>query len=420
MRRATRIAMLIGALIALPSVVPAARAVAEPDLEAVVALLEGGQLQAAEAELRRLLAVADGAELRDLLGVTLFRLGRSEEAEQQFRQAVALAPDLLPPRQHLARSLLQNSRSAEALSELRAAARLGALERPLALWLADAEAAQGNTPGAVAQLESVIERFDSVQALLLLARIESREGRHQAAFEALQRALEIAPNSEAALAARAKIALAAGTPAVAIFALEPLTRIFPEVSEYTYLLGVARMQIADMTGAIEALERAVELQPGKPLPLLALGRALLVQKSFAQAKDTVRRCLRLDPGNAEALAVLAEAEQALGEVELAEQHAVQALARDGDHPRALMTLGLIRMSEARHEEARDILLQVVASEPELAKAHYQLSLALARLGDRESSARHLEVYRRLRREQDQGITELRKKAGLEAPETEGL
>lgn len=384
----------------------------QPDVQAIVAMLESGRLAPAESELRRILARSDDPTARDLLGIALSRLGRPEEAEEQFRHAVALDPDLLPPRQHLSRVLLQQNRTHEALTELRAAARLGPLERQLALWLADAELSRGNASSAEAQLASVTERFQSVRALMQLARIQTRQGRNQSAAESLQRALEIAPNSEEALAALAKVSLTIPAPVVAIRVLEALTRMHPEVAEHAYLLGVARMQIAEMAGATSALQRSLELAPGRPLPLLALGKTLAAQKRFAEASDALLHSLQLDPESAEALAVLSEAEESLGEVELAEEHAAQALARDGEHPGALMTLGRIRMTQARYEEARDAFLQAVASEPDLARAHYQLSLAFARLGDRETSTKHLELYRQIRREKDERLIELRTQAGL--------
>lgn len=404
------------AVITLMATPPASAAAAQerpaPDVQAIAGMLESGQLAAAERELQRILARSDSPVARDLLGITLSRLGRQQEAEEQFRRALALAPDLLPPRQHLARLLLQQNRTDEALTELRAAAKLGPLERRLALWLADAELSRGNTSRAVAQLESVTERFQSVRALMQLARLQARSGRNQAAAETLERALVLAPNSEETLAAQARVALAIPTPVVAIRALEALTRIHPEVADYAYLLGVARLQVAEMTGAIEALQRSLELAPGRPLPLLALGKTLTAQKRFEEAVGALRQSLRLDPESAETLAVLSEAEEGLGQLELAEEHAAQALARDDDHPGAFMTLGLIRMTQARYDEARDAFLRAVASEPALAKAHYQLSLAFARLGDRETSAQHLELYRRIRREKDEALAKLRTQAGL--------
>ncbi len=348
------------------------------ELQAVVAMVDSGRLDSAESELRRLLARSESAAARDMLARLLLRQGRADEA----------------------------------LPELRGLAKLGPLERQLALWLAEAELAAGNVAQAEAQLVSVAERFRSVRALMQLARLEARKGDHQGAAEILGRAAEIAPNSQDVLVAQAKVSLTLKAPVEAIRTLEAVRRMHPTDAESSYLLGVARLQVGDLTNAIEALEQSIEVEPQRPLALIALGTALNAQKRYADAREVLSRSRRLDPTSAEALAELAEAEQGLGELEAAEEHAAQALAREADHPGALVSLGMVRMKQARYEEARDALLRAVASDPKLAKAHYQLSLAFARLGDRESSKKHLEVYRRVRREDDERLIELRNRAGL--------
>ena len=403
--------LLVGLLV-MPPAASSAQESPPLDLEAVVAMLQEGRLDQAAGELQRFLAQAENPVARDLLGIALSRMGRIEEAEQQFSRATLLAPDLLAPRQHLARLYLQQGRTDNALTELRVAARLGPLERDLALWLADVDLSLGNDSQAEAQLLSVSERFQSVRALLQLARLQARRGQDETAAETVQRALEIAPNSEEVLAARAKVSLSLQAPVPAILALEPLIRMHPTAAEYSYLLGVARLQIGEMAASIEALRQSLELEPDRPLALIALGTSLNAQKRFAEAADVARRSVRLDPENGEALAVLAEAEEGLGEIEAAEEHAIQALARQPEHAGALATIGRIRMAQARYGEARDVFLRAAASAPGSATTHYQLSLAFARLGDRESSSEHLELYRRFRRESDERLIEIRTRAGL--------
>jgi tetratricopeptide (TPR) repeat protein len=395
---------------------PAQLAAQEPPLlalDAVVTLLQEGRLDVAERELQRILASSENAAAHDLLGIALSRQGRLDEAARQFSRATLLAPDLLPPRQHLARLLLQQGRADDALTELRVAARLGPLERDLALWLADIDLSLGNDAQAESQLRSVAERFPSVRALLTLARLQGRRGQTDLAAETVGRAQALAPNSEEVLSARAKVSLALEAPVVAIQALEPLTRMHPTVAEHSYLLGVARLQIGDMAGSIEALQRSLELEPGRPLAWIALGTTLNAQKRFEEARSVARQSMRLDPESAEGLVVLAEAEEGLGEIEPAEEHATLALTRQPEHARALATIGRVRMTQARYEEARDAFLQSAASAPGTARTHYQLSLAFARLGDRERSAEHLDLYRRYRKESDQRLIELRTRAGLD-------
>ncbi len=396
-------------------VTPAASAHAQEsaaDVQAIVEMLERGDLSRAEGELRQILSRTDHPAARDMLGITLSRLGRQEEAEKEFRRAVALAPELLPPRQHLARLLLQEGRFDDAYVELKAAAELGALERRMALWLGEAELSRGNASKAAAQFGSVAERFGSVKALLELGRLQARSGDNQSAAATLDRALEIAPNSEEVLAARAKVALMLEHPVVAIIALEALARMHPDSAEHAYLLGVARLQVAEAGGAIETLERSLAIAPGRPLPLLALGKALAGQKKYPEAVDALRQSLQRDPENVETLVALAEAETGLDDLEPAETHVSQALARAPEHAGALMVLGRIRMKQARYEEARDAFLQAATSAPGQSRIHYQLSLAFARLGDRETSSEHLALYRQLHQEEDDRLVELRTRAGL--------
>jgi tetratricopeptide (TPR) repeat protein len=394
---------------------PAPAFAQEPPLlqpDAIVTLLEGGELARAERELQRILAWSDDATARDLLGIALSRQGRLEEAEQQFSRATLLAPELLPPRQHLARLFLQQGRSEDALTELRGAARLGPLERDLALWLADVDLSLGNDTQAEEQLRSVAERFGSVSALLELSRLYGRKGLAAIAAEIIERAMALAPNSEEVLTARAKLSLAVQAPVPAIKALESLIRMHPTTSEHNYLLGVARLQIGEMAGSVEALQRSLELEPDRPLTLIALGTTLNAQKRFDDAKEVARQAVRLDPESAEALAALAEAEEGLGEIDAAEEHANLTLALQPEHFKALGAIGRIRMSQERYEEARDIFLRAIASMPGSAKTHYQLSLAFARLGDREASRQHLGLYRRFRKESEERLVEMRTRAGF--------
>ena len=81
----------------------------------------------------------------------------------------------------------------------------------------------------------------------------------------------MAPNSEEVLSAFAQVSLAARTPVSAILTLESLTRIYPSVVQYHYLLGVALMQVGDMPAAVNSLQQAERLEPNRVLTLVALG-----------------------------------------------------------------------------------------------------------------------------------------------------
>jgi tetratricopeptide (TPR) repeat protein len=383
--------MLILILLLLPQLSPVATAQDAP-VSSVTQLLDSGQLETAETALRQILATEDSAVARDLLGVALSRQGRHREAEAEFRRALALDPTLLDARQHLARTYLLDGREPEAREQLRAAAVLGDLDRDLAMKLGVVEMTEGNAAAAASQFRFLVERHGSVQAALYLARIEASRQGPEAALVTLRQARELAPNSEEVLRAHARAALDAGLPVEAIVALEPLTRMHPDAAEYAYLMGIARLQVGDSAGAVEALQQARQQGPPRPLPLIALGLALNRQKNYAEARSVILESLRLEPDNIEGLAGLAEAQAGLLELEAAETNALRVLARKPDHATANLVLGMVRMQQQRYPEARDALLRAVEADPGSPKAHYQLSLAYARLQQPEASRKHLELY----------------------------
>lgn len=367
-----------------------------PDLndlpQRVEALLAAQQLGEAEALLRRLLAQQDDAAARDLLGVVLSRQGRLEDAEREFLAALAAEPDLPSAHQHMARLRLLQGRGDDALDALRQAARRGPLEKDLALTLATAERASGRPDAAEAQWLSVAQRFDSVSALLEVAQLRLARRDAAGALDVLGRALDLAPSSEEVLRLYARANLTDGRFGAATLTLEPLVRMHPEVGQYAYWLGLARLQVGDLPKASEALEKAQALQPTHAPTHIALGTAYNNQKRYDQGKRMLQRALRLAPDDVEALAALAEAEEGLSELESAEEHARLALARDADHLTANLVLGLLHMRNQRYDDAVPPLRTVVRLDPSSPKAHYQLSLAYARLGDRDASAHHLERY----------------------------
>lgn len=385
-----------------------------PDLRAIAALIQKDELETAERELRRLLATGGSPRTRELLGVVLFKKGRLDEAARELEQAVAKEPSLTSARQHLARVYLQQKRTEEAVAELRQAAQRGPLERDLAVTLAEVELAKNNTALAERQLRSAAER-DSVRALILLARLQSSQRDAAAALDSLRRALQLAPNAEDALSAMSQMSLAARAPVPAILALEPLTRMCPSVAQYHYLLGVALMQAGDVPAAVEPLRKADELEPSRPLTLVALGLALNSRKLYAEGKPFLARALDLEPENVEAAAVLAEAEEGLDELEAAEAHASRALGRAPDHARANLVMGLVRMKQQRYAEARDHLETAIQGDPASPKGYYQLSLALARLDDEAGAQKQVALYRQKLREMEQQVERLRAETGQRPP-----
>jgi len=247
----------------------------------------------------------------------------------------------------------------------------------------------------------------SVRALLQLAQRQASDGDGAGALESLRTARAMAPNSEEILSAFAQLSLATRMLGPAVATLDSLTRICPTVGQYHYLLGVALMEAGDMPAAVVSLERANRLEPERPRTLLALALAMNSRKQYREAKDAAVKSLELDPDNIEAVAALAEAEAGTGDIGPAEDHARRVLARAAAHPTALLVVGIVRMQQERYADARDALERAIAANPGSAAAHYQLSLAFARLGDETRAQQHVEIYQQKLRETEDRIKAVR-------------
>ena len=169
-------------------------------------------------------------------------------------------------------------------------------QAPKASLLTDASASleAGRRSDAKRLFKEAADRYGSVAALLQLARLQSGDGDAAGALASLEKARALAPNSEEVLSALAQLALAARLPGRAAAALDPLTRMCPEVAQYHYLLGVASMTAGDSVRAADALQTADRLEPGRPLTLAALGLVFNERKQFADGKLALTRSLEQD------------------------------------------------------------------------------------------------------------------------------
>ncbi|MCP3960635.1 MAG: tetratricopeptide repeat protein [bacterium] len=379
-----------------PRLDPVALMATEPEsLHQAFFFVDTGDLEGADAELRRHLSGDDGALARALLGRLHAHRGNFEQAEVDLLAAIEASPELASAHQALARIYwLGDERRADAVHHLRRAAEIGPLDRDLAFTLAEIELGEGRTAEGERQLRSLDKRFGSVEALMLRLDVAQLAGREKEALDAAERATRLAPNSEQVLRAHARLALEVGVSSSAARSVEPLVRMRPEAAEYRVLLGRVWSQRRKMGEASEAFLKAVELDPGYLPAFLPLGLALNHESRYEEAKSYLERYLDAHVDDLDALAALAESEERLGDGEAAERRALGVLERDAAHARAHLVVGMVRAGRGEFAEAREALSRAVDADPRLAKAHYQLSLACARLRERECAAEHLEHYKK--------------------------
>jgi tetratricopeptide (TPR) repeat protein len=254
--------------------------------------------------------------------------------------------------------------------------------------------------------------FASAQALLWLARLQTGRQDTAGALDSLRKARVLAPNSEEVLSAFAQVSLRGRAYVPAITALESLARLCPTVAQNHYLLGVGLMEAGVLPAAEESLRLADRLEPNRLLTLVALGLVLNGRKQYADAQPVLLRGLDLEPENVDAIAALAEAEAGLGDLTQAEVYARRALANSAKHATANLVMGTVLMKQEHYAEARDALETAVAADPDSAKAHYQLSLAYARLGDDTNAQKQVALYQQTLRDAEERAKALHRDTGL--------
>ncbi len=184
--------------------------------------------------------VSPDAEIaRNNLGMALYNRGRLDEAEREYKAALALSPYAVPPLANLGVLYERRGDDAKAKSTFEAVLRLSPTHAIAADHLARILRARGDRAGADRCLDA-----------LFAAGGENYE----------------------ALTDRAEDHLTAGEPAKALPLLARATGTFPEASRGWGLLARARAAQGDSSGAAEAARRALAIHPQDPDARKALGK----------------------------------------------------------------------------------------------------------------------------------------------------
>ncbi len=157
--------------------------------------------------------------------------------------------------------------------------------------------------GNVAEAERILKAalaggVDSPQVHGELGLLFYREGRFREAVPELGRAAQLDPDSaEYSLKLAASI-LGEHRYPVAVDFLQAIEPRFGALAEYRYNLGLAYYGTRDYTRAIEAFEKAIQIDPKMDLAFFFLGNAWAVSDELDKAVVNYRKALALNPMNA--------------------------------------------------------------------------------------------------------------------------
>jgi tetratricopeptide (TPR) repeat protein len=178
--------------------------------------------------------------------------------------------------------------------------------------------------------------------------------------------------------------------------------------------GESRLQGKDFQGAMLSFQKAKELAPHNPTPLVDLAQVYDQSGHSEMARNEYEAAIKIQPENLTALNNLAylDAEDGvdLDQALIYAQRAQQKLPKDLN---IMDTVGLIYIKKNLIDDGLRILHYVVEQKPDSAAFRLHLALALYQKGDRTMAKKELETARRYRpSEKEQSkIKELLAKVG---------
>ena len=336
-------------------------------LEQALALNRHGQVEQAEALLRRLVAqMPTEVDAWYWLGVVQAQQGRNEEAVASYDRALALQPTHVEALNKRGNALRGLQVPEEALASY---------DRALALD-PDHESALYNRGNALLELKQPVAALTSFDRVLALrpddAGALSDRGnallvldRPQEALASYDRALALQPDYAVALYNRGNVLLALERPADALENYDRALGLAPDLIEGHSNRGDALLQLKRPEDALASYDGALALRPDFAPAVFNRGNALLTLGRTEEALVSYDRALELRPDHAEALCNRGNVLQALKRHLDALASYGRAIAQRPDFADALAQRGAALIYLGRFEEAKKDLERAVALDPGL-------------------------------------------------------
>lgn len=321
------------------------------DIQAIALVASGHSLQGRNAKATQLMMQAlssrDSPELRSVLGQSLMRSGKFEDAQRELENAWKRDATHAPTGTALALLYLRTQQAPKAVAVARAVTQLGPNTASNQQLLGMAQAANGDLKGARASFDNALKLDRTMaEAQMSLARLDAREGKVAEArkrLEQLHRADEkrVEPMLELAGLSRSQNQLDEAVrwleKAVTMAGQRELRPSFALVD-----LHLSRNQAPQ---ALEAAKVLFNKGPEDPMVLVAYARAQLANNDLAGAKPTLVQASRRMPFGADSYIEIANLQFTAGDLAGAGYTLSKVLEAVPDAPRALVLQATIDMQQ---------------------------------------------------------------------------
>ena len=325
--------------------------------------LETNDLDRAEAELAQVAKQAPDHPMARYLGAIIdFRRDRPNEAKAKLQQVLKRAPDLLPA--HLLAGAVEFSLG----NRESAIAHLGrVLERvPDHAYARKLMAAAMVGSGQLDEAQRLIAGLRGENDLLtasLQGDIALRRGDYAAARQHLEQASALAPDNPALLVELARSRMGSGDTAGAIEALNRAAELDTTTGRPDAILVQTHLRAGRHTDAMAAAERLIRERPQDPLGHHLVGLVRLATRDIASARASFAEALKRDATYLPAATELARLDLKAKDPKAARGRFEAVLAKDPKNSRAMIALAGMAANQKDEKAYVDLLTRAKQANP---------------------------------------------------------
>jgi tetratricopeptide (TPR) repeat protein len=363
----------------------------DPHLQHGIDLLRQQQFAAALPELEQAQrAHPTVAEIENFLGITTMQLGQLPAADAHYLRAIALNPKLAGPHKNLGFNQLNEKAYPAAERELKTALMLDPNDPFIHYYLASLYLATSQDAQAVDQLEpsrALLANDPEGEFLMAKACLNTHH-----ISEGLVLIQSLAERSQLTLPQNYELAVLLSSKELypeAVLRFEYAVAGQPQSWVAKYDLALANLNAGHPDTAVRILQPLATEQPNNPAVLSSLGATYESAGQLPQALDAYQKAVRADPQNPDRyldytrlLMDLDRNDEAMKIVEQGIEGAQDAYALD-------IRLGVLRIKQARFDDARTALNQAIQLHPEIVVGYVALAQSYMQEGNDEQALKPL-------------------------------
>ena len=329
-------------------------------------------------------------------------LGKKQELEGLIAHWQKLADPSHESALDFAGTLVANGMQPQAIAVLEEQeTRLAQHPQPdIALKMANAFLALGRLTNAEINAERALsQKPDCPACYLTLALAAEHQENTEKALSYLVKAKQLAPEDPDVLFQFGKVCLERNLLDDAIASLSKAAMLRPDNDTYAYTLGSADFGKGHLDEALAIFQRLLEKHSQDAFLHYAVGAVYFQQSKYSEAEASLKQSLAAQPDQVSAKYYLALTYDAIGDDDRAVPIFRDLVKVHPEYVPSHVKLGGILVRQHQYEEAQHNLEQAIALDPSSVEAHYQLALALRRLGKAAESEAEMAESHRLESEQ---------------------